>query len=62
MVDAAPIRDAERAIMAAGEAGPVRALVATASHCHGAAAMLAIGPPPSGSALTNHTRNDASDG
>jgi hypothetical protein len=46
MVDKRPIREADDAIAAAGRAGPVRALVATASHCHGAAVVLAIGPLP----------------
>jgi hypothetical protein len=44
MVDKRAIRDAERAIDDAAEHGEVQALVATASHCHGAAALLAIGP------------------
>lgn len=44
MVDKAPIQEAERSIIGAAVAGSVRALVATASHCHGAAAMLSIGP------------------
>lgn len=44
MVDKAPILRAERAIMSAAEAAPVRALIATTSHCHGAAALLSIGP------------------
>ncbi|HYV98249.1 MAG TPA: hypothetical protein VE967_12390 [Gemmatimonadaceae bacterium] len=48
MVDAAPIHDAEQAIASAAREGEVRALVATASHCHGAAAMLAVGPVGSG--------------
>jgi hypothetical protein len=44
MVDKEPIRRADDAIRAAAEQGPVRALIATASHCHGAAAVLSIGP------------------
>lgn len=45
MVDRAPIAHAEQAIMDAARTGGVRALVATASHCHGAVAVLAVAPP-----------------
>jgi len=44
MVDKEPIRRADEAIRVAEESGPVRALIATTSHCHGAAAVLSIGP------------------
>ncbi|HKS07378.1 MAG TPA: hypothetical protein VJR92_13815, partial [Gemmatimonadaceae bacterium] len=43
MVDKEPIRAADVAIRAAAEHGPVRAVVATASHCHGAVALLSVG-------------------
>jgi hypothetical protein len=55
MVDKAPIQEAERSISDAARAGGVRALVATASHCHGAAALLAIGP------IEGHAREPAMD-
>lgn len=42
MVDKQPIQRAERAIAEAVQRGGVRALVATASHCHGAAAVLTV--------------------
>jgi hypothetical protein len=45
MVDAADIVAAATAVAHAGAGGPVSALIATASHCHGAAALLAVGPP-----------------
>jgi hypothetical protein len=45
MVDKAPIREADARIEAVGEHAPVRAVVATASHCHGAVSVLDIGPP-----------------
>lgn len=44
MIDRAPIARAEAAIMDAAERGPVRAVIATASHCHGAVAVLSVGP------------------
>lgn len=44
MVDKEPIRRADAIIAQAAMGGPVRALIATASHCHGAASMLSIGP------------------
>ena len=45
MVDAAAIRAADDAIAVAGADGPVRAVLATASHCHGAAALLQVEAP-----------------
>lgn len=45
MVDAVAIRAADRAVEAAGAVGPVQAVIATASHCHGAVALLDVGPP-----------------
>jgi hypothetical protein len=44
MVDKAAIQEARSVIMQKATQGEVRALVATASHCHGAAAILSIGP------------------
>jgi hypothetical protein len=43
MIDKERIRAADLAIRAAAQRGPVRAVVATASHCHGAVALLSIG-------------------
>lgn len=45
MVDVADLRAADAAIADAGTRGPVAALIATASHCHGAAALLTVGAP-----------------
>jgi hypothetical protein len=48
MIDKAPIREADQIITNAANAegaGTLRAVVATASHCHGAVSMLEIGPP-----------------
>lgn len=45
MVDRAPISEADGAIARAGATGAVRAVIATASHCHGAAAVLAVEAP-----------------
>jgi hypothetical protein len=45
MVDVAALLAADAAIAAAGTQGALAALIATASHCHGAAALLTVGAP-----------------
>jgi hypothetical protein len=45
MVDKGSIHDADEQIRAAGGAAGVRAVVATASHCHGAVSVLEVAPP-----------------
>ncbi len=46
MVDASAIVAADTAIAAGGQAGPVEAIIATVSHCHGAVAGLRIAGAP----------------
>lgn len=43
MIDAAAIRDADAALASAAADGPVRVLVGSVSHCHGALGVLHVG-------------------
>jgi hypothetical protein len=45
MVDKQPIRDADEQIASTGVNAAVSAVVATASHCHGAVSLLEVGAP-----------------
>ena len=46
MIDTAAVVEADAVAREAAAASAARVLVATASHCHGAVNLLAIGPPP----------------
>jgi hypothetical protein len=46
MIDAVAVTRASAAIAAEAARGPVRAVIATASHCHGVAAVLAVDTDP----------------
>ena len=46
MIDTRDVIDADRFVAAAGTRGAADVLIGTASHCHGALGILAIGPLP----------------
>lgn len=46
MIDVRDVLAADRAVAAAGTSGPVRVLVGTTSHCHGALDLVAISTEP----------------
>lgn len=58
MVDKAPIQRAAQTISDAVQDSDVRALIATASHCHGAVAMLKVGASTGAQPMTLRKTDD----